>query len=82
MAQDKYLEDISSDDLGSGSCGGGGLGGGGAILRRLAGGFKGRPRRRLAHHGSGRHHPGYDQLHLQLGPFHTKLAYFTSSPST
>jgi hypothetical protein len=48
----------------------------------LAGGFKGRPRRRLAHHGSGRHHPGYDQLHLQLGPFHTKLAYFTSSPST
>jgi hypothetical protein len=48
----------------------------------LASNFKGRPHRRLARHGSGCRHPGYDQLHLQLGPFHTKLAHCTSSSPT
>jgi hypothetical protein len=65
-----------------GSCCGGDLGGGGAILCLLAGGFKRRSCRRLARHGSSRRHPDYDKLHLQLGPFRTKLAYYAGPPPT
>jgi hypothetical protein len=62
--------------------GGGGLCGRGAVLRGLLGGFKGRPRHRLAHHCHDSGHSSHHRLHLHLGPLRAELADCARSPLT